>query len=229
MKQDRLIYKKRIKELPKDMLPREKALKEGFSSLSDEELLAISIGSGTKGINVIGLAQKILNGKSFKDLKDITLDNLKKIKGIGEAKALQILAIVEIAKRMDDHVEKIKISSVSDAFNYLKFLSKETQEHMVALYLNSSNHLIAQEVIAKGSLNVVRVLPRDILYYAIKHNCNGIIISHNHPNNDPTPSQEDIEFTKKLQTLANELGFDLLDHIIVGKKDFYSFAKEGLI
>jgi DNA repair protein RadC len=100
---------------------------------------------------------------------------------------------------------------------------------MVALYLNSSNHLIAQEVIAKGSLNVVRVLPRDILYYAIKHNCNGIIISHNHPNNDPTPSQEDIEFTKKLQTLANELGFDLLDHIIVGKKDFYSFAKEELI
>jgi DNA repair proteins len=78
MKQDRLIYKKRIKELPKDMLPREKALKEGFSSLSDEELLAISIGSGIKGINVIGLAQKILNGKSFKDLKDITLDDLKK-------------------------------------------------------------------------------------------------------------------------------------------------------
>jgi len=126
MKQDRLIYKKRIKELPKDMLPMEKALKEGFSPLSNEELLAISIGSGIKGINAIGLAQKILNRKSFKDLKDIPLGDWKKIKGIGEAKALQILAIIEIAKRMDDHA-KIKISFVSDAFNYLKFLSKETK------------------------------------------------------------------------------------------------------
>jgi DNA repair protein RadC len=229
MKQDRVIYKKRIKDLPKDLLPREKALKYGLSSLSDEELLAISLGSGTKGINVIGLSQKILNGKSFKDLKNLTLEDLKKIKGIGFAKALQILSIVEIAKRMETLEERVKISSVSDAYQFLKYLAKESQEHMVALYLNSSNELLEKEIIAKGSLNVVRVLPRDILYYAIKHNCNGIIIAHNHPNGSSKPSKEDIEFTKKLATLSLELGFEVLDHIIIGKTDYFSFAKEGLL
>lgn len=229
MKQDRLIYKKPIKELPKDLLPREKALKMGFSSLSDEELLAISLGSGTKGINVIGLAQQILRGKSLKDIKNITLEDLKNIKGIGETKALQILSIFEIAKRLEENQDKIKISSVNDAYNFLKFLANEPVEHLVCLYLNSSNELIAKEIIAKGSLNVVRVLPRDILFYAIKYNCNGIIISHNHPSGSSKPSEDDINFTKKLSNLALEIGFDILDHIIVGKKDFFSFAKEGLL
>ncbi len=229
MKQDRLIYKKPIRELPKDLLPREKAIKVGFTSLSDNELLAISLGSGTKGINVIGLAQKILQGRSLKDIKNITLEDLKKIKGIGETKALQILSIFEIARRLEENQDKIKISSINDAYNFLKFLGNEPVEHLVCLYLNSSNELIEKEIIAKGSLNVVRVLPRDILFYAIKYNCNGIIISHNHPNGSPKPSEEDINFTKKLSNLALEMGFDILDHIIVGKKDFFSFAKEGLL
>ena len=229
MKQNRVIYKKPIKDLPKDLLPREKALKYGLSSLSDEELLAISLGSGTKGINVIGLSQKILNGKSFKDLKNLSLEDLQKIKGIGTTKALQILSIIEIAKRMENEEEKVKITSVSDAYNFLKYLSKESQEHMVGIYLNSSNELIAKEVIAKGSLNVVRVLPRDILYYALKYNCNGIIIAHNHPNGSSRPSEEDINFTKKLSQLALEMGFEILDHIIVGKNDYFSFAEKGLL
>lgn len=229
MKQNRVIYKKPIKDLPKDLLPREKALKYGLSSLSDEELLAISLGSGTKGINVIGLSQKILNGKSFKDLKNLSLEELQKIKGIGTTKALQILSIIEIAKRMENEEEKVKITSVSDAYNFLKYLSKESQEHMVGIYLNSSNELIAKEVIAKGSLNVVRVLPRDILYYALKYNCNGIIIAHNHPNGSSRPSEEDINFTKKLSQLALEMGFEILDHIIVGKNDYFSFAEKGLL
>lgn len=229
MKQNRVIYKKPIKDLPKDLLPREKALKYGLSSLSDEELLAISLGSGTKGINVIGLSQKILNGKSFKDLKNLSLEDLQKIKGIGTTKALQILSIIEIAKRMENDEEKIKITSVSDAYNFLKYLSKESQEHMVGIYLNSSNELIGKEVIAKGSLNVVRVLPRDILYYALKYNCNGIIIAHNHPNGSSRPSEEDVNFTKKLSQLALEMGFEILDHIIVGKNDYFSFAEKGLL
>lgn len=130
---------------------------------------------------------------------------------------------------MEDPEEKVKITSVSDAYSLLKYLSKESQEYMVGIYLNSSNELIAKEVIAKGSLNVVRVLPRDILYYGLKHNCNGIIIAHNHPNGSSKPSEEDINFTKKLSQLALEMGFELLDHIIVGKNDYFSFAEKGLI
>lgn len=229
MKQDRVVYKKRIKELPKEILPREKAIKYGVESLSDEELLALSLGSGTKGINVLGLSTKILGGKGVKGLLNLKLEDLLSIKGIGEAKALQILAISQMIKRSSQTEDREKISSVTDAVKYLRFLTKENQEMMVALYLNSSNEVLHQQTVAVGSLNVLRVLPRDILFYAIKYNCNGIIVSHNHPNGSAKPSQEDINFTQKLVNLSVELGFDILDHIIIGKDGYFSFAEAGLI
>lgn len=229
MKQDRAVYKKRIKELPREILPREKAIKYGIESLSDEELLALSLGSGTKGINVLGLSTKVLGGKGLKGLLNLKLEDLLSIKGIGKAKALQILAISQMIKRSSQTEDREKISSVTDAVKYLRFLTKENQEMMVALYLNSSNEVLHQQTVAVGSLNVLRVLPRDILFYAIKHNCNGIIISHNHPNGSAKPSQEDINFTQKLVNLSFELGFDILDHIIIGKDGYFSFAEAGLI
>lgn len=229
MKQERGLYRRSIKELPVELLPREKALKYGIDSLSDEELLALSLGSGTKGLNVIGLSTKVLTGKGIKHLKDVKLDQLERIKGIGKAKALQIMAIGEMIRRSGEDEEKEKISSVSDAVGYLKYLSKERQETLVALYLNSSNEIVHRQTVAVGSLNVVRVLPRDVLFHALKYNSNGIILSHNHPEGSAKPSSEDIEFTKKLKYLSNEMGFELLDHIIIGKKDYYSFAENGLI
>ncbi|MCX7739169.1 MAG: DNA repair protein RadC [Hydrogenothermaceae bacterium] len=230
MKQERGLYRKSVKELPVELLPREKALKYGIESLSDEELLALSLGSGTKGLNVIGLSAKVLAGsKGIKYLKDVKLDQLERIKGIGKAKALQIMAIGEMIRRSGEDGEKEKISSVLDAVKYLKYLSKERQETLVALYLNSSNEIVHRQTVAVGSLNVVRVLPRDVLFYALKYNSNGIILSHNHPEGSAKPSSEDIEFTKRLMHLSNEMGFELLDHIIIGKKDYYSFAGNSLI
>lgn len=229
MKQERSLYKKKIKELPKELLPREKAVNYGIESLSDEELLALSLGSGTKGINVIGLATKILDGRGIKGLLNFKFEDLLKIKGIGEAKALQILAISQMIKRAMLSEEGEKISSVKDAVKCLRFLVREKQEIMVCLYLNSSNQLLHQQIVAVGSLNVLRVLPRDILFYAIKHNCNGIIIAHNHPDGFAKPSQEDINFTQKVVKLSAELGFDVLDHIIIGKDGYFSFAEAGLI
>lgn len=229
MRRERTFYKKKIKELPKDLLPREKAINYGVDTLSDEELLALSLGSGTKGMNVIGLAYKILDGKGVKGLISLKLEDLLKIKGIGKAKALQVLAISQMIQRAIIPQEREKISSVEDAVKYLRFLVKESQEMMVCLYLNSSNELIHSQTVAVGSLNVLRVLPRDILFYAIKHNCNGIIISHNHPQGASKPSEEDINFTRKIKELSAQLGFDLLDHIIIGKDGYFSFAEEGLI
>lgn len=229
MKQERAVYRKKIKELPKDLLPREKAVNYGIDTLSDEELLALSLGSGTKGMNVLGLASKILDGKGIKGLLSLKLEDLLKIKGVGEAKALQILAISQMIKRVMLSEEREKISSVNDAVKHLRFLAKEKQEMMVCLYLNSSNQLLHQQTVAVGSLNVLRVLPRDILFYAIKHNCNGIIIAHNHPEGFAKPSQEDINFTQKVVKLSVELGFDVLDHIIIGKDGYFSFAEAGLI
>lgn len=229
MKQERAVYKKRIKELPKDVLPREKAIKYGIDTLSDEELLALSLGSGTKGINVLGVASKILDGKGIKGLVGIKLEDLLKIKGVGQAKALQVLAISQMIHRATLPQEREKISSVSDAVKYLDFLKKESQEMMVCIYLNSSNELIHRQTVAIGSLNVLRVLPRDILFYAIKHNCNGIIIAHNHPEGAARPSQEDINFTHKITELSVQLGFDVLDHIIIGKDGYFSFAEAGML
>lgn len=229
MKFQKYIYKKKIKDLPEDLLPREKALKYGISSLSDSELLALSLGQGTKELNVLGLADLLLKGKKLKDLKNITLEDLLKIKGIGKAKALQILSIFEIIKRIEEEDEKIAFSNPEDVYKHMKWLSKEKKERMVALYTNTLNQLLAEETIAIGSINVLGVKPRDIFYPAIKHNAYGIILVHNHPEGSSNPSEEDIQFTDEFKNLALKMGFELLDHIIIGKKDYFSFSSKGLI
>ncbi len=229
MKFEKYIYKKKIKDLPKELLPREKAIKQGLDKLSDSELLALSLGQGTKGMNVLGLSELILKDKTIKDMLSIKMEDLLKIKGIGEVKALQILSIIEIAKRMNSEEEKIEFNKPSDVFKHVKYLSKERQEKLIALYTNTSNELLGEEILAVGSLNVLRAMPRDIFFPAINLNAYGIILVHNHPNGLAQPSKEDIEFTKNIQSLALQLGFEVLDHIIVGKKDFYSFSLNNLI
>ncbi len=230
MKGDKYIYKLKLKDIPNDLLPREKAKKFGLSILSDVEILAIILGSGTKEFNVLGLANLILKNKRLNDLKSMKLEDLTKIKGVGEVKALQILAIGELLKRAnEENEEKIVFNSPNDVFKYLKELRKAKQEKMIALYTNTSNELLGSETVAIGSLNILSVKPRDIFIYALRYNAYGIIIAHNHPEGEAKPSKEDINFTKKVQSLAKELGFEILDHIIVGKKDYFSFLNNNLI
>ncbi len=229
MKFQKFIYKKPIKELPKDLLPREKALHYGIKSLSDVELLALSLGQGTKEINVLGLSDKILKNKPLRELKNITLEDLLKIKGIGKAKALQILSIVEIAKRIEEDEEKVFLNSPSDVYALVKFLHKERQEKLLAVYTNTQNQLLGIETIAVGSLNVLNAKPRDIFFHGIKLNAYGIILVHNHPEGSSEPSQEDIDFTKNIQELSLKMGFELLDHIIIGKKEYTSFINKNLL
>ncbi len=230
MKREKYIYKLKLKDIPNDLLPREKAKKFGLSVLSDIEVLAIILGSGTKELNVIGLANLILKNKRLNDLKSMKLEDLTKIKGVGEVKALQILAIGELLKRAnEENEEKIVFNSPNDVFKYLKDLRKAKQEKMIALYTNTSNELLGSEIVAIGSLNILSVKPRDIFIYALRYNAYGIIIAHNHPEGEAKPSKEDINFTKKVQSLAKELGFEILDHIIIGKKDYFSFLNNNLI
>ena len=229
MRNNKRIYKVKLKDIPTDLLPREKAIKLGFSSLSDAEVLALIIGKGTKDMNVLGLADIIMRNKTVKDLKKLTLNDLIKIKGIGEVKALQILAIGELLKRADNEEEKIAFNSPSDVFTYLKDLRNAKQEKMKVLYTNTLNQLLGSEIIAIGSLNILSVKPRDIFLYALKYNAYGIILAHNHPEGEARPSNEDINFTEKVKKLAQELGFELLDHIIVNKKDYFSFLNNDLI
>ncbi|WP_029522572.1 DNA repair protein RadC [Persephonella sp. KM09-Lau-8] len=228
MKFEKYIYKKRIKDLPEELMPREKALKYGLSSLSDAELLALSLGKGTKELNVLGLADLLLKKfKGLSSMKNITLEQLTEIKGIGKVKALQILSIFEILKRIEQQEENTIFSTPEDVYSHVKWLSKEKKEQMLVLYTNTMNQLLGEETVAIGSINVVSVRPRDIFQPAFKYNAYGIILVHNHPEGSPYPSKEDIKFTELVSRLSFEIGFELLDHIIVGKKDFYSFAREG--
>jgi len=223
--------KKSIRELPKDLRPREKLAKFGASDLSDEELLAVIFGSGTKGEDVISLASKVV-GLGWETLMSMDVEELsKKIKGLGLAKACQLKAVIELAKRLNDPYGEFKISNPQDAYNFVKkkVLFDERREHLIALYLTPTNKVIDYEVVAIGKMNSLYAEPKDILYTAVKKACSSLIVLHNHPKGDARPSKEDIEFTKRLKQACELLGFELLDHIIINQKDFFSLRSNGLL
>ncbi|WP_457640032.1 RadC family protein [Persephonella sp.] len=229
MKFQKKLYRKKIKELPEEILPREKALKYGIETLSDIELVALLLGQGTKNLNVLGLADKVLSGKGLERLKDIKIEELLKIEGVGKAKALQIMALKEIIKRIEEEHSPISFNSPEDVYNYLKWLSKEKQEKMAALYTNTMNQLLDEKIVAVGSLNILSIKPRDILVHALECNAYGIILVHNHPEGSSQPSQEDIQFTKNIADAVELLGLELLDHVIIGKKGYSSLKSLGII
>jgi len=224
------IYKKHLKTLPSNLLPREKAINYGIESLTAVELLSLILGKGTKELNVLGLSKLILKNGKLEDLKNITAEDLKSIKGVGEAKALQILAIKEIIKRIEEGEDnRLTITSSEDVYKLSKELSKSAQEKLMLILTNTENEVLFKEIIAIGSLNILNIKPRDIFFYALKHNAYGIILIHNHPNGNAKPSKEDIDFTNRVNNLSIELGFQLLDHLIIGRKSYFSFFDNGLI
>ena len=230
MRQNKKIYKKNLKNLPSNLLPREKALNFGIESLSPIELLALILGKGTRELNVLGLSKLLLKNGKLEDLKSLTPEEIKSIKGVGEVKALQILAIKEIIRRIEEGEEdRITINSSQDVFNLAKDLAKSSQEKLLLILTNTENEVLFQDIIAIGSLNIVNLKPRDVFFYALKYNAYGIVMVHNHPNGNSKPSHEDISFTNRVKTLAEELGFQLLDHLIIGRKDYFSFFDNGLI
>jgi DNA repair protein RadC len=230
MKRNSKIYRSNLKTLPNNLLPREKALNYGIESLTAVELLSLILGKGTKELNVLGLSKLILKNGKIEDLKNITMEDLKSIKGVGEVKALQILALKEIIRRIEEgEEEKIVINSSKDVFNLTKDLAKASQEKLLLILTNTENEVLFKDTIAIGSMNIVNIKPRDIFYYALKYNAYGIILIHNHPNGNPKPSQEDIKLTNKINHLSAEMGFQLLDHIIIGRKSYFSFFDNNLI
>ncbi len=226
------MYPKRtIKDLPKDLRPREKLAKFGASSLSEEELLAVIFGSGTKGEDVISLASKVI-GLGWERLKSMNLEELtREIKGLGFVKACQLKAIIEFTQRLTDPYGDFRISNPQDAYRFVKekVLFDERREHLIALYLTPTNKVLDYEVVAIGRMNSMYAEPKDILYTAVKKACSSLIILHNHPKGEAKPSKEDIEFTKRLKQACELLGFELLDHIVINQRDFFSLRSAGLL
>ncbi|NEY71797.1 RadC family protein [Bacillus mesophilus] len=222
-----------IRDFPQNERPRERLIQDGPTSLSNHELLAILLRTGSKQESVIQLANKLLNQfEGLRLLKDATIEELSNIKGIGETKAIQILAALELGRRVGrlQYEDRFVIRSPEDGANYmmeeLRFLS---QEHFVCLYLNTKNQVLHRKTIFIGSLNASIVHPREVFKEAFKRSAASIICLHNHPSGDPTPSKEDIEVTKRLSECGKIIGIELLDHLIIGDQKYVSLKEKGYV
>jgi len=211
--------------------PRERLIRQGAGSLSNQELIAILLRTGTKQESVLVLANRILSSfDKIQDLKDATIEELMLVKGVGKAKAVQILAAAEIGKRMyRKHSEgRYTIRSPEDAAAYLMTdMASLNQEHFVVLFLNVKNEVLHKQTIFIGSLNSSIVHPREIFREAVKRSAASIVVAHNHPSGNPSPSPEDIEVTKRLIEAGSIMGIEVLDHVIIGDHQFLSLKEKG--
>jgi len=219
----------KIKDLPRVDRPREKMVKYGPNKLSNSELLAIILGTGIKGINVIELSQKILQRFNSKNLPNASVDELKNTFGLGEAKACEIVACFELGKRLLKDKKTVLILSARQVWQELKDLVNHKKEHFVIFYLDTRNQEIKREIISIGTLNANLVHPREVFEPAIKHSAAQIIIAHNHPSGDPEPSEDDLIITKKLVEAGKILDIKIIDHVIVVKDAFVSLKDKGII
>jgi len=223
-----------LKSLSQDDRPREKLVALGRQSLSDAELLAIIIGSGNKTETAVQLAQRMLhqNKNNINEVAKLSLNDLKKFKGIGIVKAINIEASFELGRRKSnlDSLERIKITSSKTAYQlFQKRLSDLPHEEFWLLILNRANQVIKEEFISKGGINGTIVDVRLICKSAIENNASGIIIAHNHPSGQILPSKQDKEITIKLKSALILFDVSLLDHLIIGDLNYFSFADENLL
>lgn len=226
----------RVVDMADNEKPVEKALMYGIDSLSDAELLAIIIKCGTKEHSAIQLAQLILNKdpvyKGIVGLNYLSLDDLTSIPGIGKMKAAQIIALTEISRRMsrNSFKDSLKLKDPkSIADYYMEKVRYLTREKVYVLYLSSALNLLSEEQISEGTIDRSLVSAGEVFKKALRLNASCIILIHNHPSGDPTPSEADISVTKKLIKTGEMLGIIVVDHIIIGDKKYFSIAERGYI
>ena len=224
----------KIKDIPKNERPKEKLLSYGADTLNNSELLAIILRTGTKGENVLQLSNRLLSEfQGLDGILEASLDNITSIKGIKEGKASQILALAELFKRFRTFKSAdrdIKIMSPNDIAMLINGeMSLLKQEILKVIFLNTKNIVIGTRDVFKGSLNTSIVHPREIFKEAVNKSSAKIIICHNHPSGDPTPSKEDINITLRIKECGEIMGIELLDHIIIGKNNFISLKEKGFV
>jgi len=222
----------KFKNIPNDEKPRERLLKYGVDSLSCEELIAIILKTGSKKCNVKEVANNILcSFNGIKNLKNIRINNLVDLDGIGKVKAIELLAAIELGRRVyedDSYKELVSLTNPSVIIKYFNKLFKDKkQEYFYVIYLDSKGKYIDNKLLYKGILNKSLVHPRDIFKEAYLLSACSFICIHNHPSGDATPSNEDINITKNLKQIGLLHGINLLDHIIIGNNNYYSFYEDN--
>ena len=218
---------KKIADIPKLDRPREKLQKKGADALSDLELMAILVGKGTKGHDVMSVAKHILKVLDSSDEK-ANLKELQKIEGVGQAKATLIAAALEFSRRRI-RPEGLKISFPADVLPLIQHFADRKQEHFICVSVNGANEVITSRVVSVGLVNKTQVHPREVFADPITDRASAIIVAHNHPSGGLKPSKEDIEVTKQLKSAGAILGIKLLDHIIFNHKGYYSFLESGKV
>ena len=218
---------KRIKDLPEFSRPREKLKERGAKSLSDAELIAAILGSGGKGLDVMSLSSRVAKAISGKK-GDLSLEELTKIEGIGLAKASQILAGFELARR---HivVETVKITEAKDVLPLIGRITSKQQEYFICISLNGANEVIENRTVTVGLLDRSQVHPREVFADVITDRAASVIFAHNHPSGALEPSNSDLKIQEQLTEAGRILGIKVLDHIIISKKGYYSFQENGLV
>lgn len=223
-----------FKELPNTEKPRERLVNKGKESLSNEELLSIILKTGTKDKSVKEVSYELLNlVKDIRNLKDISINTLTNIKGIGKVKAIELLAVIELGKRIYEEVndnDLISCTNPVNIINYFNYLFKDKkQEEFYVIFLDNKKKYISKKLLFVGSINYSIVHPREIFKEAYLYSASSIICIHNHPSGDPYPSKEDDNITIKIKEIGLIHGISLIDHIIIGKNNYYSYYENKKI
>lgn len=227
---------KTIKSLPEDMRPYEKCETKGEKSLTDAELLAVILRTGAAGKSSVELAFQILSlSKGYSGLSGmyhLSRQHLMEIRGVGKVKALQVKCLCELSRRIAEATAREKLAfhdpgSIADY--YMERLRHEEQEVLICMMLDTKEHLLGEKVISRGTVNASLVSPRELFLAALSYHAVSILLVHNHPSGDPTPSREDKLVTKRIAAVGELLEIGLLDHIIIGDHRFCSFMQENLL
>lgn len=222
----------KIKEIPIDERPRERLINYGASNITDKELISIILKTGLKNKNVEDIAIELLNTYSLQDLKDIEINDLTKIKGIGQTKAVELLASIELGKRifLKEEIKGQKLVTPKQIWTDARYLlNGKKQEHFYCYYFNNKQELIKRKLIYIGTINSSITHTREVFKEAYKLSASSIVCIHNHPSDDTTPSKADITFTNNLIQTGEIQGIPVLDHIIVGDTNYYSFYEHNNI
>ncbi len=222
-------FKMKIKDMPRQNRPRERFVSHGVGALSDSELMAILLRTGSKGENVIDMSNRLISEFGLDKLFECSLKELQAVKGIGPSKAMQLLAMAELGKRHAQSKQPIKrITQAKDVFDlFHERLKSEKQEHFYVILLSARNHIIGEHLVSKGVLDAAILEPREVFRPAIKAAASRIILVHNHPSGDPTPSDEDVDVTRKLIDAGKLVNIQVLDHVIVGRVRRWSWIENG--
>jgi len=224
----------KIKSLPQSERPVEKSMSQGIGRLSNPELLAILLGTGTREKSAIGLAEDIIaaDRRGISYLAESSVEELMKINGVGQFKAARVMAAVELGKRISTspRSKRVHVKSTDEiARLFLDDMRYENREVFKALLLNPKSEIICIETVSVGELTSTLIHPREVFSQAVKRSAAGVVFVHNHPSGDPTPSQEDIETTERLEACGTLLGIKVIDHIIIGDGRYVSLKSSGYI